>query len=99
AQTVHWQKELGLPGLTIAVNVSGCQLDQPDFPSVLENVLSATGIAPDTLVLEITETKLVQDDEVTLEKLRRLRATGVRLAIDDFGTGYSSLGYLRHLPV
>jgi len=98
-QTVRWQRSLGLPGLKVAVNVSGCQLDHPSFPSVLDDVLAATGIRPDTLVLEITETKLVQDDEVTLNTLRRLSATGVRLAIDDFGTGYSSLGYLRHLPV
>ena len=99
AQTVAWQQALGLPGLTIAVNVSGCQLDQPKFPSVVADVLSATGISPSTLILEITESKLIQDDRATLEKLRLLRATGVRLAIDDFGTGYSSLGYLRQLPV
>ena len=98
-QTARWQRTLGLPALSVAVNVSGCQLDQPNFPAVLQGVLEATQIPPDTLVLEITETKPIQDDEVTLNTLRRLSATAIRLAIDDFGTGYSSLGYLRHLPV
>jgi diguanylate cyclase (GGDEF)-like protein/PAS domain S-box-containing protein len=98
-QTVQWQHSLGLPRLSVAVNVSGCQLDQPGFPSILEEILGTTGIPPQTVILEITETKLVHDDEVTLRTLRRLSATGIKLAIDDFGTGYSSLGYLRHLPV
>ena len=87
------------PALTVAVNASGLQLDDDEFPSLLESVLASTSIAPGTLVLEITESKLIHDDSRALELLDRLHATGIRLAIDDFGTGYSSLGYLRQLPV
>ncbi len=99
AQTVQWQRDFSNPGLMVAVNASGLQLDDPDFPAVVESVLSSTGIAPGTLILEITESKLIHDDRVSMDLLDRLHATGVRLAIDDFGIGYSSLGYLRHLPV
>ena len=68
AQTVTWQTALGLPGLTVAVNLSGCQLDQPTFPSIVADIIASTGISPSTLVLEITESKLIQDDRATLEK-------------------------------
>jgi EAL domain-containing protein (putative c-di-GMP-specific phosphodiesterase class I) len=70
--------------------------------SVVEEVRAAleeSGLAPSCLVLEITESVLVANDEVVLERLHALKALGVRLAIDDFGTGYSSLNYLRILPV
>jgi diguanylate cyclase (GGDEF)-like protein/PAS domain S-box-containing protein len=99
AQTVRWQEEFGSPGLTVAVNASGLQLDDPAFPALVESVVSSTGITPGTLILEITESKLIHDDRAALDLLDRLRATGIRLAIDDFGVGYSSLGYLRQLPV
>jgi len=98
-QTVRWQRDFSNPGLMVAVNASGLQLDDPEFPAVVESVLSSTGIAPGTLILEITESKLIHDDPGALELLDRLHAIGVRLAIDDFGTGYSSLGYLRQLPI
>jgi EAL domain-containing protein (putative c-di-GMP-specific phosphodiesterase class I) len=98
-QTLARQRELNLPGLTIAVNVSGCQLIHPEFVTVLTDVLAETGIAPETLALEITESTLIRDDDSTLERLHVLHATGVRISIDDFGTGYSSLSYLRQLPV
>ncbi len=99
AQTVRWQRDFSNPGLTVAVNASGLQLDDPEFPSVVESILAQTGIAPGTVIIEITESSLIRDDPTALELLGRLRATGIRLAIDDFGIGYSSLGYLRHLPV
>ena len=98
-QTAEWQKLEGHRELSVAVNVSGRQLDRADFPDTVRGVLLETGLAPAALTLEITETRLVHDDSATLETLRALKRTGVSLAIDDFGTGYSSLGYLRSLPV
>jgi Amt family ammonium transporter len=99
AQTALWRQNPHLADLTVAVNVSGRQLDRPDFPATVRAVLEDTGLDPSALTLEITETRLVHDDETTLAQLHELKSTGVQLAIDDFGTGYSSLGYLRNLPV
>ena len=65
---------------------------------VIANALAASGLAPDRLELEITETTLLHDSEATLAMLYRLRELGVRIAMDDFGTGYSSLSYLQSFP-
>jgi diguanylate cyclase (GGDEF)-like protein/PAS domain S-box-containing protein len=86
-------------GLTIAVNVSARQLAAPDLVTDVQQALSASGLDPDHLVLEMTETALISDVDVAADALAALRSLGVRLAIDDFGTGYSSLGYLRQFPV
>jgi Amt family ammonium transporter len=99
AQTAKWRLNPLLADLTVAVNVSGRQLDRHDFPATVRAVLEESGLDPSALTLEITETRLVHDDEATLAQLHELKSTGVRVAIDDFGTGYSSLGYLRNLPV
>ena len=85
--------------LSLSVNVSPIQLQQPDFLDEVEAVLAATGFDPERLVLEITETAMFRDTQATIRKLQTLRARGVRIAIDDFGTGYSSLSYLRRFPV
>jgi diguanylate cyclase (GGDEF)-like protein len=98
AQLQGWIDK-GLPGLKMAVNISGRQLLQKDFVNMVERVLRDTGLAPRLLELEITESTLMEFAEDTLELLRRLRALGVRLSIDDFGTGYSSLAYLKRFPV
>ena len=85
--------------LTIAVNLSAQQLQEPDFVDALRGILEETTIAPDQLVLEMTETVMFHDTSTTLARLEAIRNLGVRIAIDDFGTGYSSLGYLRRFRV
>jgi diguanylate cyclase (GGDEF)-like protein/PAS domain S-box-containing protein len=85
--------------LRISVNVSAKQLVQPGWSDEVAQVLAETGLAPRQLVLEITESVLMDDADATAVRLEELRRLGVRIAIDDFGTGYSSLGYLRRLPV
>lgn len=84
--------------LTVAVNVSAVQMRGDDLLRQVVSALSATGLDPRRLELEITETVLMQDQEACIALLHRLRALGVRIALDDFGTGYSSLNYLRSFP-
>ncbi len=97
-QTRAWQ-QAGHRHLYCSVNLSRRQLQQDDFVDRLVCILDATGLPPASLVLEITETHLMQDSNATLGALRQLAALGVRLALDDFGTGYSSLGYLKRFPL
>ena len=85
--------------MSVWVNLSARQLQEPDFVETVADVLRSTGIQPDRLTLEITESALMADLDQSAATLHRLRALGVRLAIDDFGTGYSSLSYLERLPV
>jgi diguanylate cyclase (GGDEF)-like protein/PAS domain S-box-containing protein len=85
--------------LTIAVNISGRQLADPGLVGDVGTALADAALDPGSLVLEITETALVDDPAGAAARLRSLRKLGVRLAIDDFGTGYSSLSYLRQFPV
>jgi diguanylate cyclase (GGDEF)-like protein len=87
------------PTLRLQVNLSAIELEHPDLIRTVADVLQRTGIAPDRLVLEVTETLLVQDAERGARTLQQLRDLGVQLALDDFGTGYSSLSYLRNLPL
>jgi diguanylate cyclase (GGDEF)-like protein/PAS domain S-box-containing protein len=82
----------------VAVNVSPNQFVNPGFPAVVTNVLAASGLAPERLELELTESVFVGDSETTEKTFDALKAIGVRLALDDFGTGYSSLSYLRAAP-
>jgi diguanylate cyclase (GGDEF)-like protein len=96
-QAAAWRVQGGRLGMSI--NVSARQLDQPGFAEEVAEVLAATGLEPALLTIEIAETVLMRDPEVTGRRLAALKAVGVRIAIDDFGTGYSSLAYLRRLPV
>ena len=82
----------------VAVNISALQLRDPDLPENLEVLFRRHRLDPSTLMLEITESSVMEDPERAIDILRRLTATGVRVSIDDFGTGYSSLAYLRRLP-
>jgi diguanylate cyclase (GGDEF)-like protein/PAS domain S-box-containing protein len=85
--------------LRVSVNVSARQLAQPDFVDVVRAALADSGLAPDSLELELTESALIEDIERTAVMLGELQALGVKLAVDDFGTGYSSLAYLRRFPI
>lgn len=85
--------------LTISVNISPRQLEQPDFSAAVAAILSETSLPPTSLRLEITESTLVNSSCTVMETLDALRGLGVQLYIDDFGTGYSSLGYLDSLPI
>ena len=81
--------------LALTVNLSAQQLQEADFVDRLKAILDRTGLDPNQLVLEMTETAIFHDTTSTIARLEATRALGVRIAIDDFGTGYSSLGYLR----
>lgn len=88
----------GFP-LSIAVNVSISQLRFPDFPDTVKKALNETGLPPEYLELEITESLLMNSAEESMNILKRLKSIGVKIAIDDFGTGYSSLSYLNKLSL
>jgi diguanylate cyclase (GGDEF)-like protein/PAS domain S-box-containing protein len=86
-------------GLDISVNVSAVQLARAEFADEVSAVLKATGLDPSRLILELTESVLLDRDGAPMTSLTRLHELGIRLAIDDFGTGYSSLSYLHDLPI
>ena len=92
-----WEKA-GLRVVPLSVNVSAAEFAAKDFLSGVRTVLIATGVEPENLVLELTESVLMQDAEAAVVTLAKLKAMGVQLAIDDFGTGYSSFTYLRRFP-
>jgi len=85
--------------LAVSVNLSVRQLQQPELASEVAEVLAETGLEPGTLVLEITESVMMQEGEIARRRLEALRRLGVTLALDDFGTGYSSLAYLERFPI
>ncbi len=93
ADAASWEKPL-----RIAVNLSPLQLNNPALPTLVHEVLIATGLSPHRLELEITESALFKDYQRALDNLRRLKALGVRIAMDDFGTGFSSLSTLQSFP-
>lgn len=97
-QAVEWMRLSGKQ-FTMAVNISPMQFDQADFRNEIETVIKETGIRPECLELEVTESLFINDMEKAGEILNGLRATGVKVAMDDFGKGYSSLGYLKKLPI
>jgi diguanylate cyclase (GGDEF)-like protein/PAS domain S-box-containing protein len=98
AQLRLWQAE-GLAAMSVSVNVSAVQFRQEAFTKTVHGILRETGLSPQCLELELTESLLLSNADVMFSVLRQLTAMGVRLAIDDFGTGYSSLSYLRRFPV
>ena len=96
-QNKAWQ-EAGFPPLTIAVNLSPQQFHQPQLLETVGEILDQTGLAPNFLELEITETTVIEDLEFTITMFQSLEEMGVHLALDDFGTGHSSLSRLQTLP-
>src|SRR5450631_2074247 len=97
-QARNWQ-DSGLPPVSLAVNVSAVQFRQQGFCELIRRVLHETGLAPQYLELELTESLLLANADVTLSVLKELKSMGLTLAIDDFGTGYSSFSYLRQFQV
>ncbi|XVJ46587.1 putative bifunctional diguanylate cyclase/phosphodiesterase [Pseudomonas sp. UBT] len=97
-QARAWQAA-GLPPTCISVNISAIDFRQRNFVVNLAAILEQTGLTPQLLELEITESVLMQNVEDTLTTLREIKTLGVRLSVDDFGTGYSSLSYLRRFPI
>jgi EAL domain-containing protein (putative c-di-GMP-specific phosphodiesterase class I) len=95
-QAAQWA-QAGTP-IRVSVKVSARQLDDPRLLGTVHHALRRSGLEPDLLALEITETALMRDAESAALILRELRDSGVRIAIDDFGTGYSSLAYLQQFP-
>jgi EAL domain-containing protein (putative c-di-GMP-specific phosphodiesterase class I) len=85
--------------LAISINISGRQLQGSGLVDALRQTLTSSGAEPSSVVLEITESVLMQQTDAVLERLQQLKGFGVRLAIDDFGTGYSSLSYLQRFPI
>ena len=83
----------------VSVNISARQLQRVEIVEEVRDALRSSGLDPGCLVLEITESLMIDDVELAIERLGALRALGVRVAVDDFGTGYSSLNYIRRLPI
>ncbi|MCR6652749.1 MAG: EAL domain-containing protein [Cellvibrionaceae bacterium] len=97
-QNVQWQQN-GLASLSMSVNVSAQQFRDNKFPSIVQKILSDTGMDPELLVLEITEGVLMGDRDRVGDLLFKIKSIGALLSIDDFGTGYSSLSYLKTFPI
>jgi diguanylate cyclase (GGDEF)-like protein/PAS domain S-box-containing protein len=94
-QAQAWRSD-GAKGIKVSVNLAARQLRDPEIVAMVSDVLAETGLDPDALTLELTESSIMQDDEGRLQELRGL---GIHLGLDDFGTGYSSLSYLSRFPI
>lgn len=97
-QAQAWQ-DIGLAPIRIGINISAVELRADDFVEFMSQIITATGLKPRFLELELTETFLMQDSTSTSAVLHALRAIGLHLALDDFGTGYSSLNHLKRFPI
>ena len=97
-QNRRWQ-DAGLPPVTVSVNVSARQFRQPTLVKSVGQILSETGLRPEHLEMELTESMVMHNVEAAIAILKRLKDFGVRLSVDDFGTGHSSLSYLKRLPI
>jgi diguanylate cyclase (GGDEF)-like protein/PAS domain S-box-containing protein len=98
AQNKAWQ-DAGLTPLRLSVNFSARQFQQATFIDDVAHILKETNLDPRWLELELTESSIMKEPEVAIEKLHELKLMGIKVAIDDFGTGYSSLNYLKRFPI
>ncbi len=99
-QAAAWQRRVpSRQPVGLSINLSAARFHRPGLVEEIESILGETQLEPTSLIPEITESVLMQDREMTVERLKRLKDLGVRLAIDDFGTGYSSLSYVRDFPI
>jgi EAL domain-containing protein (putative c-di-GMP-specific phosphodiesterase class I) len=99
-QLRHWIDDgVCNPSATMSVNVSPVQLADPNFPGIVSEALTRSGVPPQLVWLEVTEGVMITEPELALATLRRLGSIGVRIALDDFGTGYSSLSLLQKFPL
>ncbi|MCG3115519.1 MAG: EAL domain-containing protein [Candidatus Manganitrophus sp. SA1] len=98
AQNKAWQQK-GLPLVRMGVNISVRQLQRQNLIATIAHVLNETGLDPNYLELELTESIIMKSNESTMAELRKLNLGGIEISIDDFGTGYSSLSYLKRLPI
>ena len=98
SQNKAWQQRTGL-ATVISINVSTVQIRRGYFPETVRRVLDETGMRPETLEIEVTESVLLDEMDTALEALKAVKAMGCCISMDDFGTGYSSLSYLRKLPI
>jgi EAL domain-containing protein (putative c-di-GMP-specific phosphodiesterase class I) len=98
AQNVAWQAA-GYARVRVAVNLSSLLLKQRKLVEIISQVLDETGMAPDCLEIELTESTLIANEEEAIRALQQLKAMRVRVSLDDFGTGYSCLWYLKRYPL
>ena len=99
-QLYQWQQQFpNVPPLTLGINASTLQVAQPDFVERIQEIIAIRQISPSLIKLEITESVLMENIEVSSQKLEKLRKIGIQVHIDDFGTGYSSFSYLQNLPI
>src|SRR5690606_21690828 len=98
-QLAEWARHSSTANWYLAVNVSARQLHDVNFVAEVTTALQDSGARPERLLLELTESQLLQDIDIVISKMQQLTELGVRFSLDDFGTGYSSLSYLKRLPL
>ena len=97
-QARKWYEQ-GLGLISVAVNLSARQLREPGLKDMIGNIIDETGILPESLELELTESMIMEDSQTAVRCLQDLKSLGLKISVDDFGTGYSSLSYLKEFPV
>ena len=97
-QSAEWEAQ-GIGDFRVSVNLSSLQFNQPNFVDWVQQFLNESGMNPERLEFELTESAIMTDAEVNIERLTALKELGIELAVDDFGTGYSSLSYLKQFPI